>query len=284
MSEDVTNEQHAVQQKMGRCLLLLQQYERLLKWLAARQAIEGSGDKLQAIGAQRVEKLKNKTLGHLVDVLTESYLSLDSLDGTNSASDDPQGEVRDSGWFRMRSSIVMSPERYAQTVQELHDLVTLRNDLVHHLIDKFDVSTLDGCRDATVYLDAAYLRIDSSYAALTAWDKSMQETHALMASFFASEAWEESFVHGNAPGEAVDWPRAKVVELLRDAAKTMAQDGWTKLADAIAFIAAVHAEHTPRRYGCSSWRQVLHESKQFTLRRERVMGATSGTTWYRSDP
>lgn len=55
----------------------------------------------------------------------------------------------------------------------------------------------------------------------------------------------------------------------------------TNLADAIAFIGARHPDHTPKRYGCSSWRQVLHESKLFDVRRDKAMDAAPGATWYR---
>jgi len=281
MSENVTAEQREVQRKMGRCLLRLQQYEGLLKAIIAHQAIEGPGNQLQSIRDTKVEDLKNKTLGHLVGVLTGSYIAVESADAADSAADEPQSEVPATGWFRMRSSITMSPEGYAETVQQLRELVLLRNDLVHHLIEKFNVWTLDGYRDATAYLDAAYLKVDSHYASLASWAKSMQEAQSLTAAFFASKEWEDFFVHGIAPEGTVDWPRATVVKLLRDAARTKSQDGWTNLADAIALIGSAHAEHTPRRYGCSSWRQVLHESKLFIVRREKAMDATPGATWYR---
>jgi hypothetical protein len=285
LSEDVTSEQHEVQRKLGRCLLRLQQYEGLLKAIAAHHEIAGPADKLQVIRDSRVEELSNKTLGHLVGVLTGSYLSVESTEVADSSTADAPREADPSQvWFRMRSSISMSPEGYAETVQQLRELVTLRNDLVHHLVERFNVWTLDGCRDAAAHLDATYLRIDGHYASLTTWAKSMQEAHALTASFFASKAWEDFYVHGIAPEGTVDWPRATVIELLREAAASEARDGWTNLADAIAFIGARHADHTPKRYGCSSWRQVLHESKLFDVRRDKAMDAAPGATWYRCRP
>lgn len=281
MTEDVTNEQHEVQRKMGRCLLRLQQYEKLLKAIAAHQSIEGPGDKLQSIREQKVEDLKNKTLGHLVGVLTGSYLSVEVAESADTDSDEPRSDVPSSGWIRTRSTIAMSAESYADTVRQLSELVALRNNLVHHFIEKFDVWTLAGCRDAVVYLDDAYLKVDSHYATLAAWAKSMQDAHAMTASFFASKAWEDYFVHGIAPEGTVDWPRATVVELLREATTVHANNGWTNLADAIKHIGAHHPDQTPKRYGCSSWRQVLHESKHFEVRRDKAMDASPGQTWYR---
>lgn len=282
--DDIKTEQHEVQRKLGRCLLRLQQYEVLLKSIAAHQTIEGPGNKLQAIRDEKVDDLRNKTLGHLVGILTGSYFTTDPSESTESAPTASKGEVPSAGWFRIRSTIAMSQEGYAETVEQLREVVTLRNELVHHLIEKFNVWTLVGCRDATAYLDAAYLTIDSNYASLIALAKSMQDAHALMASFFASKAWEDFFVHGIAPEGTVDWPRTTVVALLREVASTSDRDGWTNLADAIAFITAKHSDHTPRRYGCSSWRHVLHESKLFDLRRDKSIDAAPGATWYRTRP
>lgn len=66
LNEDITSEQHEVQRKLGRCLLRLQQYEGLLKAVAAHQDTEGPADSLQAIRDSRVEELSTKILGHVV--------------------------------------------------------------------------------------------------------------------------------------------------------------------------------------------------------------------------
>ena len=80
----------------------------------------------------------------------------------------------------------------------------------------------------------------------------------------------------------MDWPQATVVKALQEAAAVHAQDGWTNLADAIEHIGARHREQKPKRYGCSSWRQVLHERNLFDIRRNRAMDASPRATWYRS--
>lgn len=284
MEEDTATQQHEVQRKMGRCLLRLQQYELLLKSIAAHLELEGPADKLEAIRDAKVEALSTKTLGHLVGLLTGSYLAIDAPDNQGALADDgePRGEVPPTGWVRMRSSIAMSAEGYAQTIQQLRELVDLRNERVHHLVEKFNVWSPEGCAAAVVYLDASYQRIDEHFASLMAWAQSMREAHALTASFIASKEWEDFFIHRVAPEGTVDWPQAIVVKALQEAAAVHAKDGWTNLADAIEHISAHHRDQTPKRYGCSSWRQVLHESSLFDIRRDKAMDASPGATWYRS--
>jgi hypothetical protein len=41
-------------------------------------------------------------------------------------------------------------------------------------------------------------------------------------------------------------------------------------------------DRTPTRYGCSSWRHLLHESEQFEVRREQATPGEPTLTWYRS--
>lgn len=71
------------------------------------------------------------------------------------------------------------------------------------------------------------------------------------------------------------------MNLLRDAEATLAVDEWTPLR-AIEYISGLEPSHTPKRYGCSSWRQVLHELAIFTIRREQSEPGVAKETWYRS--
>ena len=142
---------------------------------------------------------------------------LEGKAGASDDSDEPQGEVPATGWLRLRTNVSMSPERYGETVQQLKELVALRNDSVHHLIEKFNVWTAQGCMDALSYLDTAYLQIDAHFESLARWAKGLLEARAASAAFFASKAWEDFFVRGIAPDGAVDWPHSTVVELLREA-------------------------------------------------------------------
>ena len=284
LPEDVVALQHRVQRKLGRCLIRLQQYERLLKALVADHDISGPASTLMDIRAARVEALSKKTLGHLVGELTGNILKPDSPDSDKAAADDVPSDIVEPH-LRLQFTTVLAAERYEETLTALGALVELRNELVHHFLEKHDIWTNRGCVAAEAFLDACYEQIDGRYLELHGWAKHSVEARAHIASLMQTTEFEDLMFHGILPGGAgVNWECSTIVGVLRKAESSLSRNGWTPLADAIAFARKTHPKHTPGRYGCSSWRQVLHESQQFLVRKERASSPPSTQIWYRSKP
>ncbi|WP_275760548.1 OST-HTH/LOTUS domain-containing protein [Ralstonia pseudosolanacearum] len=269
-----------MQRKLGRCLLRLQQYETLLKSLVAHRDIAGPPAQLQAIREAKMAWVQKQTLGTLVRVLTASYLT--QSQGDDAADEDESG---DGGvWVRFRSQIELGPERYEAIVEALQELVNLRNELVHHFLQRFNIWEVDGCATADVHLDACYETIDGHFLTLRGWAQSMQEAWSHMASFMATPAYQDFVVNGVSPDGAVNWPTSGVVNCLRDAESRFGINGWTKLDAATAWIREQHPDQQPLRYGCGSWRQVIHESRQFETRKQSNNDGSGNEVWYRSRP
>lgn len=276
--------QHEVQRKLGRCMLRLQQYERLLKEVVAGMAIAGPPEQLQAVQDRQAVSMRNRTLGTLVGLFTEYHITASSTcdevvpnDGI-SASDQSSNRP----WVNISFTVSMSPEHYAQTKADLTELVGLRNDLVHHLIEKFDISNEGGCRAASSHLDSSYERIDARLRTLNAWVSGINKCQTQMSAFLQSEAFENAFEHGVNQDGSVCWPMSSVVECLREAEKACHIDGWVSLDAAVNFIAKEGRDQVPTRYGCKTWRQVLQRSGQFELRTVAGSNNVRGRTWYRS--
>lgn len=272
--------QRTVQRKLGRCLLRLQQYEILLKSLVAHHDIAGPPARLQAIRDAQVASVQKQTLGNLVGMLTGSYLT--PSQGEDAAAEDESG---DGGrlWVRFRSQIELDPERYESMKTALKELVDLRNELVHHFLQRFNIWEVDGCTAADAYLDASFETIDGHYFTLHGWTQSMEQARAQMASFAATPAFKDFLVNGIWPDEAVDWPTGRAVSCLREAESRFATNGWTKLNAATSWIREHHPDQQPLSYGCASWRQVVHESRQFDIRKQ-VDNNGRNEVWYRSRP
>lgn len=269
--------QREVQRKLGRCLLRLQQYEILLKALVAHSDIAGSPAELLAVRDAQVASAQKKTLGTLVGMLTERHLSSADEDDN---PDEPQG---DGGlWFRFRFQVGLDASQHQATTAALKELVDLRNELVHHFLQRFNIWEPQGCIDADAYLDASYETIDGHYLTLRGWAQSMDEARALMASFMRTATFEDFLVNGIAPDGSVDWPASGAVRCLREAEGLFATEGWTLLNTATTWIRAQHPDHHPHRYGCGSWRHVIHESQLFEIRKTVNTEQGCGEVWYRS--
>lgn len=229
--------QRNVQRLLGRCMLRLQQYEQLMKALLAHHELAGPVDTLEAQRVSRIEDLSDKTLGTLVKALFATYAVVDGTE-RDLLPEDKTPTDRISMAFSFRLS--MPPELLAQTRAAVEGLVGMRNELVHHLIERFHVWTEEGCIAASRHLEECYERVDRHYAELADWAKGMDERRAMMASLAQTETFRDLFVNCIAPDGSFEWQGSGIVRVLREATQTLAQGGWTRLDRARAWIEAHH--------------------------------------------
>jgi OST-HTH/LOTUS domain len=254
--------QRDVQRLLGRCLLRLQQYERQMKVLLTHHEIGGTVETMQIRLESQREKYAGKSLGQLVKDLFESYVV---VDGAERPLLDEKSAPSDRISMAFRFQIRMSEERRGEVMAAIKELVDMRNDLVHHLTERFDVWTVEGCLAAAAHLNACYERIDGHVKELQHWSIQLAEAASHMASLAKGGALENALVNGIAPDGSFEWPQTGIVQALRGAPQPNETDGWIRLDDAKVWITQHHPEQTPERYGCRSWPQVLHESRCFRL-------------------
>jgi hypothetical protein len=270
--------QRAVQLKLGGCLLRLQQYEGLLKAMVANTDLASEPARLQASHDARVASVHKTTLGGLVSLFTGGYLRAEDEATPEGQTDDKSRG--DKLWFSFQQRMAMSAERHEAITTELKELVDLRNELVHHLLERFDLGQLDRCEAAVAYLDASRATIDRHYQTLRTCAEHMDNARALAVSFMNSDAFKDMLIDGIAPDGQVNWPVSGVVSSLREAEQALAPLGnqahWVQLNAAIAWINRQHPDQTPKRYGCSSWRQVLHESGEFEVMKKPAPAPNTG--------
>lgn len=165
-----------------------------MKSLLARRELSGPLGKLESIHAKNVENISMKTLGQLVGELTNDYLQPTLLkSGEISQQDQNSSDETNSHWFSLKFSIAISPEGHAEISQQLRELVTLRNILVHHFIERFDLMSEPGCLDADLYLQDCYEKIDNHYLTLKRWAETMDEARGHAAALITSpEFWKST--------------------------------------------------------------------------------------------
>jgi hypothetical protein len=90
--QELQAQQRDVQRLLGRCLLRLQQYERLMKAVVAHHDLSGPAHALEKIRAARIDDASTKTLGTLVGQLFGSYVIPAKTDtGIDTTADEPGG-------------------------------------------------------------------------------------------------------------------------------------------------------------------------------------------------
>lgn len=94
----------------------------------------------------------------------------------------------------------------------------------------------------------------------------MEQSRRLAEAFVRSNEFRDLVINSIAPDGKVDWSTAGIVRALREAAEELAVDGWASITEAGKWIAERFLEQLPAKYGCGSWRQVVHESRAFEIR------------------
>jgi hypothetical protein len=271
-SSEIVTAQILVQQALGRCLLRIQQYEMMLKRLAAHIDLQGPVEEILNLQQKNAEGLQNKTLGQLVRILTDDYLFTTEDEGADAPS---SGK---GGWFRFRSRMLLSEESFLETKSALKELVSLRNMLVHHFIERFDIRSLHGCNQAQAFLEESLESIANHYFSLLDWAKLFDNIRELLNSAL------QDFLDGIDQDGSVSWPVNGLTDSLIYAEEALSHGGWTPLSDAIRWCSTTYPTQILRRYGCASWREVIHKSALFDTRKSIDPKSGNLRIHYRSKP
>jgi len=286
VTESLSDVQKEIQRKLGRNLLRLQQCELLLKHFVIEQEVSGPASELERIKQERHNGYAVKPMGSVVKELIGGYIQLASPASEEAQDDDGPSDMTQP-WLKLNCSMQMYPENFARTKTQLSELVDLRNEMVHHFLERFDISGVEGCHAADGHLDELFQQINEHFERLRQWHGHFSGVRADMAAFMQTPEYYDFVVYGIYPGGAgVSWPSSGIVQLLREAegALNKQEGGWTSLQSAIEYIRTQAPEQTPKKYGCHSWREVIHESKQFEVHKEMSGPDNSTVVWYRSRP
>lgn len=268
--------QTSVEQHLGRCMLRLQKYETVLKKILPYASFSGHRATLPALLAETTNFIGGKTLGAFINVLTETYLgpAVPTIASRTSMS--------------ATTTDRLEIERQQVIKVNLEELVILRATLVHEFAKKFDLDCIEGCLAADAFLQSSLKSIDSHLATLRAWAETLVDAHALTASLASSTTFRDFLSDGISPEGTIHWSVSGIVLGLQDAESELSLNGWTSLSSAIAWIHHHAPEQIPKRYGCTTWPQVLQKSQQFDVFKQRSVANKQKQNffqvkiWYRS--
>ncbi len=252
---DLKTSAHEVQRLMGQCILRLQVYELLLKSVVTAHEISSPIATLATAQTARADEIRCNTLGMLIRQMLGSFLVPQGQEGKGQPRNDAPSVT-----FRMQ--IILTQDDFNRTEADLRNLVEMRNHLVHHFIGEHDVRT------------QALDDIGRAHSDLRSWAEDLEATRERVADQFVSAEVQDFFVEGRVP-----WRRAVIVRALREAAQALAAGGWAPVDAAVWWVKARYPDERPDGYGCTSWRQVIHESRLFDLQNRTAEGPRQA--WFR---
>lgn len=257
-----------VQRVFGGCLLRLQGYELLLKTILSQHQFSVQAAGAGAAQIERSTDMDRKTLGNLIAHFLDSFLITQGEQGQ------PLSPI-DAHVASYQMQVAVSDDDYALIESDLRELVMLRNDLVHHFLERHSLNSVAGCEGALADLAETSTKIAQAASSLRAWAEDVETAKRGMLEFLASPETQHFVREGRFP-----WSITAIVQALQQAETELSVNGWTHVASATMWISERYPEELPEGYGCSSWRQVIHDSALFELSYRQMDGPRQA--WFRS--
>jgi hypothetical protein len=163
---------------LGLNFVLFQQLEMALKLLTTISEVEGSNeDELEAFRDARRASLAKQSLGQVVGRFIESVF------GESEAPELKESPTIFRAQFRIHGA-----EYQAIKSSRLIALTNERNQLAHHLVERFDLRSSEGIQDLKDLLEPQTERIRAEIREAISWIRAYQASVGELATHFAGEA------------------------------------------------------------------------------------------------
>jgi hypothetical protein len=211
--EDARNE---ALRKIGRNVILFQELETILKFLASAQHPSMPMSKANAIRAERSTAIRVKTLGQVAGlVVGDLFASSDTESSVPTEITEP--------WFGFSIRIASDTTEVEESRKTLKALIEERNDLVHHLLSRWSLHDGGSCNALSAELDEQRLRIIREIERYRAYANTVREMAKELQAFIDSDAGKRHF-------DVMFLQNSRLAVLLDQIATTHARtDGWTLL-------------------------------------------------------
>lgn len=244
--ETVKNE---VLRKIGQNVVLFQQMENLLKFILAFNHSTPIS-KVQENFAAQQESIHRKTMGQLVEPFLSGLVTTKSIP-----------EYIDEPWLSFNCSMRIDAADHKQWEERLKAIVDERNQLIHHLLPRWNLSSIDSSKVLEKDLDQQRERILPELDRLKLISDSIREHLA----FLNSEEGKKEI-------DFMILSQSPLVGWLFKVGKEYARpDGWVALSKAAQLI----REHIPqefadlpRRYGYENLKSILLAARYFDILEE----------------
>jgi hypothetical protein len=251
--------------KIGRNVVLFQELESILKFLASAQHPSMPLSQAKALRVDRTESIRIRTLGQVAGQVVEELFAASHEESSAPA------EITEP-WVGFSFRLAGDPVENEKNNMTLKALIDERNDLVHHLLSRWNPRDVESCRALSAELDEQRVRIIAEIDRYRAFANTVRELAKEMQEFFQSDDGKRHF-------DVMSLQSSRLAMSLVKIANTHARtDGWTLLSVAGAELSRLIPDEfarLKREHGEGSLHRLLTAIDLFDLATESV--ANGGT-------
>jgi hypothetical protein len=214
--------------RIGRNVVLFQELENILKFLASAQHPSMPMSKARAT-RERAESIRIKTLGQVAgQVVEELFTACDAESSTPAEITEP--------WLSFSFRIASDSADLEESRRTLKALIDERNHLVHHLLSRWNLREAESCNALSAELDEQRRRIIVEIEKYRAYANTIREAARELQAFIDSNDGKRHF-------DAMYLQSSQLTMLLAQIATTHSrEDGWTLLSVAGAQLSSLIPE------------------------------------------
>ncbi len=215
-TQPVVEARNEALRRIGRNVVLFQDLERILKFLAAAQHPSMPLSKAKGMHDERADSIRTQTLGQVArEVVRALYADSDSESAAPAEITEP--------WLAFSFRIGTDPASIEESRKILMSLVDERNDLVHHLLSRWNLHDIDSSSALSAELDEQRLRIIREIDRYRAYASAVKEMARELQTFIDSDEGKRQF-------DLAFLQQSRLAAVLASVATEHARaDGWTLL-------------------------------------------------------
>lgn len=241
--------------KVGRNLINYQTIEQLLKQLILSSRISGPISQLEEIRKQKSEEVKVQTMGTLAGQFIENTYQAPKA-SSNEQSEIKETHLSTSFYFDVSDDVLESRKA------DLKKITDARNNLVHHLLPRLDLNSIENCLAISRELDEQREEQSKEIEHLNSVIKQIANTMKECAEFLNSDEGYRRFELGILQ-------QSSVIGMLLDLSETQSRpDGWTLLDNSTRYIKnnlANDLVKIKKYYGCKTMKSLVITSEVFDI-------------------
>ena len=243
-----------VLRKIGRNVILFQQMEHMLKHLLVIGNFSSSASALKSDFEQRFATVNKQTMGNVVKRFVEN---------TFNNADETTDELTELKEIRIgfKISIELDGERYNKRKADLASIVSERNDIIHHLLPKWDMHSFESGKKIEHSLDQQRAKILPELEVLNGFIEAINE-HAKFCD--SDEVKKQLMLSSLRQSQLVAW----FFDLAEHKARP---DGWVVFQHTEQFIRQQVPEefaNLEKRFGYKTVKEILLATEFFDIDEE----------------